>query len=57
MVDALRRLPNQVEPIGAPNQTIDVHFITKVVTKCLWLLVKRNDAKKIYNFTTTIFSL
>ncbi len=26
--NALSRLPNQMEPIGVPNQTIDVHLFT-----------------------------
>ncbi len=28
MVDALSRLPNQIEPIRDPNQTCDAHLFT-----------------------------
>jgi len=28
MVDAISRLPNQIEPIGVPNQTYDAHLFT-----------------------------
>ncbi len=28
MIDALRRLPNQADSVGVPNQTIDAHLFT-----------------------------
>ncbi len=59
MVDALNKLPNKTKLIGVPNQTTDAHmfiFTTKMVTKCLWLLVKGDDAITIYYFIKTIFS-
>jgi hypothetical protein len=44
MANALNRLPNQTKPVGVPYQTIDVHLTSKMVTKCLWLFDKGDDA-------------
>jgi hypothetical protein len=57
MENALSRLPNQANLVGVPNQTTNVHLIAKVVTLCLWLFDNGDNAKKIYNFTMTIYSL
>lgn len=53
MADALNRLSNQIKPVGVFDQITNahVHIITRVVTECVWLPIKRDNVRKIYYFT------